>query len=337
LIDSAHVRKLPGELDTSHTFHSLPADEYTAIVWGEKATDTIGYSLDSAVGSFKFDPRPLTNPTNLRATSIGPNRVRLKWDVPTTYANTGMLGYEGYYRTTVRNDSAHRLAFISKVDSFTVASADVSTPILQTLLRGSAESAVQFWVKSIRNDSAQFYGDSNSITWAGAQVFTSAPKIDTGGKVDTSHHGFRHAIFMGVTGTSFGVTDDTIDQNAQIKITINNDQVTLDGMNGAKFLDGRMDAAPSLDSIFYSSPYDDPSQFNTPSVTLPATGDSNLVLYVMFPDRSWGPNYPNEWARILVYRQRNGTYVNAGGGIDVAVSFQPGVASDGSSSHLPYY
>ena len=338
LVDSAHIKKLPGELDTNYRFHSLPLGEYTAVVWGEKATDTVGYSVDSGIGSFIFDPRPLTNPSNLRATSKESNMVRLTWDLPASYSNDGMVGFQVYYRDpAIPHDSAHRLGTPVHKDSLASHTVDVRIPPLQTVLRGSSERAVQMWVKSVRDDSTQFYEDSNSIVWAGAvRMDDPAARPDTTGKIDTSHKGFRHAIFMGQTGTTFGVSDDTIDANAQVQISINGGQVTLQGVNGAKFLDGHVDPAPSLDSIFYVTPYDNPSQFNTPSVTLPPSGDSNLVLYVMFPDRSWDKLTPNEWARILVYRQSDGTYVNARGGIDIAVSFQPGVTSDGNS-HLPYY
>lgn len=341
LVDSAHVRKLPGQLDTSYTFHSRQLGEYTAVIWGEKATDTVGYSLDSTLGTFTFDPRPLTNPTNLQATSSGPGKVRLKWDLPTTYSHIGMAGVAIYYRDPfLRNDSAHRLQIVATKDSI-VRTADVSIPPLQDGLRGSTERAVQFWVKSVRNDSVYFYGsDTNSIIWAGAQLFAYPPvtsAVDTNGKRDSSRHGWRHAIFMGVTGTNFGVTDDSIDANAQVKILIANGVVTLQGMNGAAFLDGpRMDAAPTLDSIFYSSPYADPAQFNTSNVTLPTSSDSNVVLYLKFPDLSWKPQLPSEWARILVYRQKDGSFVNGSGAIDIAVSFQPGVAF-GGTAHLPYY
>jgi hypothetical protein len=346
-IGTMHVRKLPGELDTSATFHGVTAGRYTARVWGEKATDTLGYSESYGRITFDFDPRPLTNPTNLRATSVGPGQIGLIWDNASTYNYTGMYETRVYYRDASVKDSFHLATAIQRgSDTFGIVhQTKITVGGLKEPLHGSSERAVQIWVKAMRNDSTFFYGDSNSIVWAGAVAYSSGTATtDTSSHhVDSTHKGFHHAIFIGqigggTTGAQLGVSDDTIDNNAQIGLQFNSGMVTLQAQNGAAFLDGpKIDHAISLDSIYYSAPKADPSKFNTQSIQLPATSDSSAIVYLKFKDFGWDKtNHPDEWARILIVRQADGSFINASGGIDIEVRFQPGSTFDGSS-HLPYY
>ncbi|MDP4200146.1 MAG: fibronectin type III domain-containing protein [Bacteroidota bacterium] len=349
LVDTAHIAKVAGRIDTSVTFHTLPLGRYTAVVWGEKATDTLGYSLDSARLHFDFDPRPLMNPTNLRATSTSPTTVQLRWDLPSTNKNIGMFGYIVYYHDPIqtRNDSGHYAQFVPAGDSANTAT--VTIPPLLTPLRGASEHPYRMWVKAIRKDSAMFYGsDTNEIVWAGAEINPPQAfslKHDSIGNPipDSGYHGFRHSIFMGRPANSqnWGIADDSTNQYPhQVALQISGNTLSLNTLNGAAFLsDGglaRMDTAFDLTHIYYAVPYNDPSQFTINSVTLTnQSSGTGVVLYLMFKDAD--PAFPaNEWARIFILRQADGTFVNHSGGVDIQVSFQPGV-TQGGTSHLPYY
>jgi len=345
--DSAHVYRINNRLDTTVTFHNIPAGRYTIVVWGEKSSDTLKWSDDSTKSSVNFDARPLENPKNLRATSSGPNAVTLKWDSSATYHYGTTAGYVIYYiDPDIKNDSGikHATPVEATATSKTIVVPNFSTDNAPN--KSALEHQYRFWIKTVRNDSAYFYSasDSNSITWAGAE------HIGDGGAVqldslhpngDSSYRGYHHALFFGPHNGHWDVVDDSISNDYQISISASSgNTVTLTAHNNALFLDGlngaRMDFASDLDLLFYYTPLADPTQFNSSLVSLPTTADSSVVLYLMFKDPAGPLAGKNEWARFLIKKQPNGTYLNASRGIEIEASFQPGVNLNGDA-HLPYY
>lgn len=339
LIDTAHVLKVTGRLDTSVTFRSLPMGTYTAFVWGEKATDTLGYSLDYAKWSFYFDPRPLQNPTNLQATSISTNTVALKWDYPASHLDSGSRGYVIYYRNPdIRNDSAH---FGGSTRGNDTNSWTVNLPPLPSQILGAVEHEYQMWVKSIRNDSTFFYSDSNTVVWAGAERLPTQGG-DSSIHPDSTHsipvgsfRLIRHSIIFENVNSQWEVADDSGHTDQQITITPSGQSVILTAATDVSF-SSQIDQARSLDTLFYSTPIT--SGFNQSSLTLdPAPDDLGRVIYVQLTDRNRVRGNKPEWARIFILHQSDGTFINPTmGGIDIQASYQPGVTPS-IDAHLPYY
>jgi hypothetical protein len=339
--------------DSTHLFTqttlgpTIPLGDYGVVIFGVKANDSSSLSTDSSEYFGLFDPRPLTNPTNLRATSLGPTQIGLCWTPSPTEKDSGFFRYVIYYRDTTKNDTGRVIATNQKqspvIDSgvtinWNDSTAIVSVPGVTPQNGTTSEWPYQFWVKSERNDSTFFYpGDTNSETWAGAQNLTS-PGADSGSGV---WGGFHNSIFIGSFNQAWAIVDDSNRTDKQVTVTIdaNNKTVTLTDTNGCFFLDdgtgtARMDTTYSLGSIYYKYPYATPSDFRVQSVTLPATATSTgIVLYLMIPDPLVGNP---EWARLFISRQKDGTFINSSGGIHCDASFQPALSNDGSK-HLPYY
>ena len=343
LLDSVYIFRT-GTLvaDTSCTFKGIPGypqgiplGRYTIQVYGVKADSTGTLSLDSSVYSALFDPLPLTNPTNIEATSAGPTQVMLHWTPATTERDTGFYRYVIYYRDTTKIDTGHVWGFVPKYSpQFLSSTAEVNVPGHTPLNQTSVEWPYQFWIKSERVDSTFVYGgDTNAVVWAGAEHLSS-PGSDSVG-----WGGIHNSIFIGSFNQNLAIVDDSNRSDMQVKIDTNGGVVTLTGENGVRFLDdgtgsARMDTASALDSIFYTYPYATPSQFTVKSATLPKNATSaGIVLYLMIPDKNLH-NAP-EWARLFI-KSFGGAFLNASGGIHCDASFQPAVSSDGTQ-HLPYY
>jgi hypothetical protein len=365
LVDTASIFHLPGKrTDTFYTFKtiqtphipgaavSIPLGRYTIKVKSLKtsASDTTIYSVDSSLYSAFYDPLPMQNPSNLVATSINATTVALRWTLPVTDKDTGFYRYVVYYKDTTINDTGHVATYVPKgtnTVSFSVPPATGSTVT-------ATEWPYEFWVKSQRIDSTFFYGpdmygpDTNQIVWAGAEA---VPR--NGNETDSSLQGYLQVLngksmYFGSLNAQWDVAEDSSSTNntGQVLVSINSGIVTLSvqsynsGLGGVGFLvqngSPRMDADSSLDSVFYTGPLNNPSQFTATSITLPATAtNGGVIVYLMMNDDQT-PQLGHQWARILIRAQSNGTFVNLNGGIDIKGSFQPGVTKDGSR-HLPFY
>lgn len=363
LVDTVSVYHLPGKLtDTFYTFKTMqspqipgtstpiPIGRYSVVVRGIKtsASDTTIYSVDSSIYSAFYDPLPMQNPSNLVATSTGPSAVELRWTLPVTDKDTGFYRYVVYYRDTTINDTGHVATYVPKG----INTAFVSVPPATGSTVTATEWPYEFWVKSQRNDSTFFYGpdmygpDTNHIVWSGAEA---VPK--NGNETDSSLQGYLQilngkSMYFGSLNAQWDVAEDSTDNTGQVVVNIIGNIVTLNvqshngGLGGVGFLvqngSPRMDGDSSLDSIFYTGPLNNPSQFTATSVTLPASPtNGGVIVYLMMNDDQT-PQLGHQWVRILIRAQPGGTFVNSNGGIDIKGSFQPGVTKDGSR-HLPFY
>jgi hypothetical protein len=352
LIDSVRINRIGSRIpDTFYTFtqsklgSSIPIGRYTVVVYGVKANDSGTLSQDSSMYSALFDPRPLLDPTNLRATSLGPTQIGLRWTPSPDDSSSRFFRYVIYYRDTTKNDTGHVIALDQKAATITDTNGvkfgwDDSTAIVNvpgvTPQNGTTtEWPYQFWIKSQRIDSTFFYGsDTNEVVWAGAE---RVPR--NGNDSSAGNQGYlrvKHSMYFGSLNQEPDVAEDSTDNKGQVLVSVNNGQVTLTAQspNGIGFL-SRMDEDSSLDFIYYSAPLDDPSQFTNTSITLPMNASSGgIIVYLMMNDDQ--VNIGHMWARIFIHAQADGSFVNPYGGIDIKASFQPGVSKDGSK-HLPYY
>jgi hypothetical protein len=355
LLDSVHIgRVVPRLADTFYTFTSIPTStngipigRYTIIVKGEKTATTETLSSDSSQYSSLFDPLPLLDPTNLQATSLSPTQIGLHWSPSPDDTSAGFYRYVIYYRDTTKNDTGHVIALDTKqaimIDSgktigWNDSTASVSVPGVTGINQTTIEYPYKFWIKSQRIDSTFFYGsDTNAVIWAGAE---QVPRIgnDTGVNAGSLQVYNNDTIYFGSLNNQYDVAiDSSKDGKGQVAVTISGNTVTLTAASpdGIGFL-SRTDQDSSLASEYYSGPLDDLTQsFDNRSITLPASTNGGVIVYVMMND-DVQPSLGHMWARIFIREQSNGTYINSNGAIDIKGSFQPGVSKDGSS-HLPYY
>ncbi len=348
--------------DTFYTFASLigaapnsgiPEGTYALTVYSEKTgtKDTTIISVDSSVYIGLFDPLPMQNPTNLRATSTGPTMMLLRWTDPVTDKDTGFLQYVVFYRdttlSTLANDSGHLLITVPKGGNDSTI--QVGVPPASGTFVTSQEYPYQFWVKSERRDSTFFYNlplfgpDTNHIVWAGAEM---VPKTSN----DTSvwNAGYLlvpnlKTMYFGSLNQQYDLAVDSTDNTGQVIVTVGADSIvtlTVQSPNGAGFLT-RMDVDSSLDSVFYTAPLADPTQFSNAPIALPKyttnRGVNGGVIVYLMMNGDQPPVGQHQWARILIHAQQGGTFVNPNnGGIDVKGSFQPGLDQSGQV-HLPFY
>ncbi len=351
-IASAHVGRVGGRIpDTSYLFTSgakglFTIGTYTVFVWGEKTSDTVQLSTDTAIVTSFYDPRPLRNPTSIEATSVGPNTINLTWPRSPDDTNAGFFRYVIYYRdTTNSQDSGHVIGFVSRPDTIsasiiTNASAPPGPVANGTQQSNATEYPYRYWVKSERNDSTFIYGtDTNAIVWSGAEAVPPNGN-DTGFNLGFLRVYANDTVYFGSLNNQFNVAvDSSRDHKGQLAVSISGSTVTLwaPGPDGVGFLN-RIDPAPhGLDSVFYTGPLNDPSQFSSPSITLPAsTGDSGGVIVYLMMNDDQQPGLGHQWARVFIHIQADGTFINSIGAIDMKASFQPGITRDGSK-HLPFY
>ena len=358
LLDSAQILPPPHPsnvspklTDTFYTFTNrpgypaIPTGQYAVRVFSMKtsASDTTIYSVDSSIYWSLYDPLPMQNPYNLRATSTGPTNVELHWTLPVTDKDIGFYQYVVYYRDTLpqAHDTGHIAAIVPKglgdSSTFVTIPAATGTGVVAT------EYPYEFWVKSERNDSTFFYGpdmygpDTNHIVWAGAEECPkSYPGVDSGG-----WGGFHKSLFFGSQNGQWDMVDDSNRSDAQVVFSIDSATqfISLTGMNGTMFLvqNGtvRIDTTPSLDSLYYSAPLSDPALFTKSFVQLPTPNSTGIVMYLRMIDQTYLKNQP-EYARLFIQRQANGTFLNTSNGLHCQSSFQPGTDKSGTV-HLPFY
>jgi len=362
IVDTATILRpysLPGQpvklTDTFCTFTSLigaapnsglPEGTYAVTVWSEKTStkDTTIKSVDFSQYVALFDPLPMQNPTNLEATSTGSQTVLLRWTLPVTDKDTGFFRYVIYYRdTTLQHDTGHVAITAPKGTNTALVSVPPATGTAVT----ATEWPYEFWIKSQRNDSTFFYGpdmygpDTNHIVWSGAEL---VPK--SGNDSSSGNSGFLQVLngksmYFGSLNNQWDVSEDSTDNTGQVVVSIAPDSVVTltvqshnGNLGGVGFMN-RMDMDSVLDSVFYSGPLNDPSQFTQTNIQLPHyPSKGGVIVYLMMNDDQQ-TLLGHQWARILIHAQPNGTFINSGG-IDVKGSFQPGV-SLGGGQHLPFY
>jgi hypothetical protein len=313
-----------GQLDTTYTFPAVPAGRYTVVVWGEKATDTLGYSIDSVEsGNHIFDPRLLSNPDSVQATSAGESSIKIRWKRIPEESYAGFAGYALFYKDTNNIDGKTDSGKVNYYSSITTDSSDQTWAVASVGVTNNDPAKVQFnrehpyrfWVMSLRSDSVFFRNfagaDSTTVTWAGAaqlNLFNSGGTVTIG---DTTHDTTHNAVDSFAGGTQAFQTSLTIEPGlngtwvladsldpsypsnpdlAQILIANNAGQVTLSTNKnnkpntGATFMN-RIDDAHSLDQQYYTQPLGNPSDFTQNSITLPATNSKGgVIVYEMIPD-----------------------------------------------------
>ena len=349
-LDSGYVYRVGNRLaDTSIIFKSKDSGRYTVWIYGVHSADTIRLSSDSLQYSSWFDPRPLTNPTNLRATSISPTQVKLRWDSSTTEKYMGFLGYAVYARdpsnTSPFKDSARLLVTLPAGTAREyIAQAVPFSPPTQTTTTTAVEHSNGYFVKSVRFDSTIVWGatDSNMIIWAGAQPVPAQTGTDTGSGFN-SNSGYRmihNSMYFGTFGSQPDVVDDSNRTDKQVTVTFSNGSVTLAAGIGATFLNSGEPLTHQVwdsSARFYTTPI---TSGSVATITLDSssTDTTGRLIYLQFNDLTDGlPNQP-EYARFFVHRQLNGSFINPdNGGIDIKGYYQPGITSTGTAAHLPYY
>jgi hypothetical protein len=295
----------------SYTFIGIPLGHYGAAVWGRRnaaSPDSLVLSTDSSGITFDFDPRPVFNPTNLRAVAIGRTNIRLHWDLPSTDTQIGMMGYQIYFTKTFKKDST--LSFFKSAvggghDTSSAArnEADISVPAGLDLV---PEGEYKIWVKAVRKDSTQGTGDSSVIFWSGAE------QLPLGGNAQDSlgvEIPTGQSIFIGQINSDFGI--QAVSTNPTISVSISGTQVML---GGTKFVP-QGDTASEIGRIFYSAPHAD-ADYSVTSLTLPATVLSKgYIVYALFPNGTR--------ARVFFITQPDGTLVTTSGSLRIRASFQP--------------
>ncbi len=334
--------------DTSITFKNIAMGRYTAVIWAVHSSDTLQLSLDSLTYSDFYDPRPLTNPSNLQVCSVSPTTVKLHWALNATDTNQGCIGYAIYARdpenTSSFRDSARRIATVlPHIQEMVVPSVPFGTNT--TGSSSTPEHTNIFFVRSLRNDSTIFWGaaDSNLIKWAGAQPVPTSGGTDTGTGTYTNS-GFRiirHSMYFGTYGSQFDLIDDSAGSNQQVLVSQSGSDVILTAGAGAAFLNGgEMVSQAQWDSneVFYTTPLTLANGSPQSSVTLSGSDTLGRLVYLQFLDSETALKGKSEYARFFVRRQSNGSFINPNnGGIDVKGMFQPGVTSTGNIVHLLYY
>ncbi|HYM20994.1 MAG TPA: fibronectin type III domain-containing protein [Candidatus Kapabacteria bacterium] len=322
-IDSVFVPKS----DTSYTFTNVnPLMRYTAQVWGvrygpQSKPDSLVLSQYFSFVSFFFDPRPVHAPSSIFASS-GPNSVSINlfWSRSIDENNKGFAGYIVRYEDTTRTNP-----HVYYTSNFAVGGAGDTTKGLRFLTvtvppnqSPPLERPYKLWVKAIRKDSVES-ADSIGISWSGAERIASF--------IDTLDKG----AFVGIIGQNgvaqYGLLQiSASDPQSLFNVHYDGTNVTVNGTNGAKFVN-RTDIARTLDdSSYFSQPFA-VSDFSVTSVALPPTPQTGegAVIYALLPDGS----------RVrMFFLSTNNSYIttlSSVSTVNISASFQPAV------SNLPYF
>jgi hypothetical protein len=318
-IDSVHV----GIGIHQYIFHNLPLKLYSVAVWGERIEkptrpDSLTLSFDSAGQGFSFDPRPLLNPTNLRAVSGGSNTVKLMWDLPATDTQSNVSGYVVYYHKALPiHDTILRTQFVTLLHTDTVT--------INGLPSGPdifPETDFTFWVKTLRGDSTLGGPDSSIVTWAGAVQLSNAGQGDSSTILQVIS---GNGIFIGQNNQGYAILSERND-SAEIKVNITGQQVTL---SGTSFVPTG-DEANRIDSIYYLTPFLTPA-YTQSSFTLPnSSSHDGFVVYALLPNSD--PALTSEPLHVRLFFRKDpatGSFVSANNSVHVRASYQP-------NGRLPY-
>jgi hypothetical protein len=322
-VAEATVLKVGNKVDTSVVFPNIPLRHYTAFVHGVKFADTLALSRDSIAASGFFDPRPLLNPTIIRAGSIGRHDVKLEWNVPATDTNSGLKGYQVYYLDADTGKFARTGPLVSRIPGRSTLETTISG--LPELVRGAderhpqQEHAFRFWVKAVRADDIQFASDSATIVWAGAARVPIAE--DSGG--------FRHILFFTQNDQGPTATDDSVEAFGQVQLSFFGNTVTLRATGEAR-LNTRIDTATSVDTITYAAPIVTGYDLTTLTLAPAAPGLGGIIVYVSMPNIKG-----TQYARIWIRQQPDGSFVTSRSGIFFQASYQTGATLSGTT--YPYF
>ncbi len=318
-IDSVHVARGVHQ----YIFKNLALGLYSDAVWGERfenpaRPDSLTLSFDSAAEGFSFDPRPLLNPTNLRAVAGGPNSVKLMWDLPATDTNSNVAGYVIYYHKALPiHDTLLRTQYVTllHVDTVTISGLPNGPDVFP-------ETDFTFWIKTLRGDSTLGGPDSSMVTWAGAVQLTNAGQGDSTNSLEVVS---GNGIFIGQNNQGYAIASERND-SALVKINISGQQVTL---SGAQFVSSG-DEANRIDSIYYLTPYQI-SDYSQSSFVLPNSSSHNgFVVYALLPNPDQSLSSEPLHVRFFFRKDPStGTFVSANNSVHVVASYQP-------NGRLPY-
>jgi hypothetical protein len=313
-------------------FENVPVGEkYLFAVWGMRnpdpeKPDSLILSRDSAAPTKQviFDPRPVENPTVIRAASISANQVLLQWESPATDNQGNILSYAVYYRDPSKlNDSGRVATSLIKSDTGAGRSNSLVVPVTASAV-GSGASSVkeyEFWIKAIRTDSTQFQTDTTVIRWSGGESIRLGDSLSTNGL----HLG--QALFFGNLNGRYSAKEVTVDDaSANLKIEDAGDNILITGLNGTKFY-SVYHGSTTLEVAKFSQPLGS-SDYNESTLSLPkATPEGGWIIYAKLFGRS------NEVARILL----SGTgqsVVTPSNTINIDLIFQPKTTG---ADPLPYF
>jgi hypothetical protein len=336
-IPRAHTfaEKIVDKTILSVVFENVPINqEYVFAVWGMRNSDpakpdSLILSRDSAasptVGETKrtmFDPRPLENPTIIRAASIGPTRIRLEWDKPATHDQGNVLSYIVYFRDPSKAaDSNHYKADRAYTKDTNFVEFDVPAALV-----GAGISAVKeydFWIKAVRTDSSQFDVDTAIIRWSGGERIT----LGTGDSLNGALHLGKALFFGNLQGRYSAKEVEITAAEANMKFDDAGENVLVTGLNGTKFYP-TFDAAQQLNVAKFSQPLD-ASAYTEETLLLPkATPQGGWIIYAKLLGRDGAPV-----ARIFLSGS-NSSVVTGNGAINVDMIYQP---MRGGAQPLPYF
>lgn len=295
--------------DTSVIFKNITLGRYTVRVWGQhsSALDTLILSKYPQSLSFDFDPRPVSAPKQIFATSIGPTTVKLFWLKSISENQIGMVGYIIRFKDTTRSNGPLITVSPNKEKDTNFATKYISAVVTVPARPNSTipEYPYKFWVKAIRQDSVESE-DSIGISWSGAERI---PGISLPVRLDTG-------IFMGIVGPTYNLVQTVpTGPSAQLLVTQSNGDVLVKALNGTKFVN-RVDNDSSLDANFFAAPFLN-SEFTETQLRFPASGnDKGAIIYALLPDKNR--------ARILFQKDTSGgSYIRPGNTISIQASFQP--------------
>jgi len=332
------AEKIVSKTTLEAVFENVPINkEYVFAVWGMRnpnpdRPDSLILSRDSVAtptidGTNKrttFDPRPVQNPTVIRAASMSPTSVLLEWDLPATHDQGNILSYTVYYRDPSKiNDSAKyagQVPYLRSNDS----GSNTATVNVPGAIVGQGISVVkeyEFWIKTIRIDSTQFYDDSTLIRWSGAESFRLG---DT-----SSGNGVRlgQGVFFGNLQGRYSAKEVAPeDPTANFKIEDAGENVIVTGLNGTRFY-AVFHGSADLKTARFSAPLSD-ADYSEGTLTLPkSTPEGGWIIYLKLSGRN------QEVARVLL--QGSGTsLVTSGNTVNAHFIFQP---MRGGAAPLPYF
>jgi hypothetical protein len=297
--------------------------DYVVAVWGQRFSenDSLVLSRDSMARELNFDPRPVSNPTVIRAISSGSSQITINFDVPADNRQGNVLGYLVYYRDPSRlNDSNRYLASLLPVNDTTTLFPvlNLPTPSGQGI---SPLKEYEFWIKVVRKDSAQSYGDSTLMRWSGAE---SAPFSTLNGQ----QPGIALGSVLGVgnvQGMYAYLQVDEANSLAWIRVEDAGTDIRLTGINGATLASRIDDVAQQHTPLFTRAL--DPSEFSEASILVPKIATKGgWMVYARKPDGSL--------IRVFIPKQEE-TSIVKDNRINPLVMYQPVIRAE--EAPLPYF